>query len=102
VDTDGVSHLVSPLVLYPPSSSVVLRALELFERNERGDLQAIRHRLLEHRDPLVRAAAPRQRPARGQGRTVVHTLLGKDPSPLVRRTALVLWLGFGDDTAGAL
>src|SRR5262249_41039696 len=84
--------LVSPLILYHPCPKVVLRALELFERNERDDVQAIRRRLLEHRDPHVRAAALRQLAARAHDRTVVRTLLGNDPSPLVRRTALVLWL----------
>ncbi|HVQ25631.1 MAG TPA: hypothetical protein VMV01_10650, partial [Planctomycetota bacterium] len=102
LESYGRLHLVSPLILYHPAPKVVLHALDLFERNERDDVQAIRRRLLEHSEPFVRATALRQFTARARDRGVVRTMLSSDPSPLVRRTALVLWLGFGEDTAGAL
>lgn len=96
LDVYGRLRLVSPLILYHPSSPVVIRALTLFERVQRDDIQAIRRRLLDHHDPEVRAAALRGWVGGGGEATVVRTLLRSDPSSLVRRTALVLWLGFAE------
>lgn len=92
----GRIRLVSPLILYHPSSRVVVRALELFEGIRRDDLQAIRRRLLEHHEPAVRAAVLRQLVSGGSERSVVRTMLRQDPSPLVRSTALVIWMGSDD------
>ena len=96
LSTYGRVRLVSPLILYHPSPAVVLRALELFDGEGRDDVHEMRRRLLEHRDPAVRAMALRGLVATGDARSTVRTLLRRDPSPLVRRTALVLWMGFDD------
>jgi ATP:ADP antiporter, AAA family len=96
------THLVSPLILYHPSTPVVLRALPLFDGNARDDVQLLRRRLLEHGDPAVRAAALRSIMASGGDRAVVRRVLGSDVSPSVRSTALVLWLGTGDTPADEL
>jgi ATP:ADP antiporter, AAA family len=92
--TYGRVRLVSPLILYHPSSSVVLRALELFDGDEREDVQEIRRRLLQHGDAMVRATALRGLAPSGRERSAVRDLLRHDPSPLVRSTALALWMGF--------
>ncbi len=92
----GRIRLVSPLILYHPSPSVVLRALELLEDTSRDDVHEIRRRLLEHREPAVRAAVLRQLVAAGYELAAVRTMLRDDPSPLVRSTALVIWMGSKD------
>jgi ATP/ADP translocase len=92
----GRERLVSPLVLYHPSATVVLRALELFDGTAREDIQQLRVRLLEHPDDSVRAAALRRLVADGCDRSIVRARLKDDPSPLVRHTALALWMGFED------
>lgn len=85
---EGRGRLVPALILYHPSRSVVLRALELFETSGRPDFVPLADRLLEHADPEVRAAALRARSAAAPD----HALLRKamlDASPLVRATAVV-------------
>jgi ATP/ADP translocase/HEAT repeat protein len=101
-------RLVPPLILYHPSPAVVLRALEIFDGVDRDDVRDLRRRLLDHADEQVRAAALRRLASGGQdrdqerdlgrdrARELVRTALRRDTSPLVRRTALVLWLGFDE------
>jgi ATP:ADP antiporter, AAA family len=98
LDAYGRARLVSPLILYHPSAAVVLRALELFDATPRADLRQLHERLLEHPEPAVRAAILRRLVADGCDRSVVRASLKGDASPLVRHTALVLWMGF-EDTA---
>ncbi len=96
LESYGRTHVVTPLILYHPSSAVVQRGLALFEGSSRADVQAIRRRLLLHGDPAVRAAALRALAAQREDRDVVRRLLRSDASPVVRRTALVLWASSGD------
>lgn len=91
----GRTHLIPPLILYHPSSAVVLRGLASFDGNWRDDVQGIRRRLLEHADPAVRAAALRGLAAGGADVALVRTVLQRDGSPMVRATALTLWMGAG-------
>jgi ATP:ADP antiporter, AAA family len=90
----GRARLIPALILYHPSRTVVLRALEHFARTGRTDFLAIADRLLAHLDPAVRASALRARTAvagdEARLRQVSH-----DPSPLVRATALVGLVSLG-------
>lgn len=94
----GRTRLIPPLILYHPSSAVVLRGLELFDDVVRDDVQEIRRRLLEHDDPAVRAGALRALVAAGADDALVRRVLRSDRSPLVRATALVIWTGVRADT----
>jgi ATP/ADP translocase/HEAT repeat protein len=96
LETYGRERLVSPLILYHPSAAVVLRALDLFDDMPRDDLRQLRRRLLEHPEASVRAAALRRLVADGCDRSIVRASLKEDASPLVRHTALVLWMGYDD------
>ncbi len=89
----GRTRLIPPLILYHPSAAVVLRGLEVFDGIWREDVQGIRRRLLEHGEPAVRAAALRGLASGGAEPAVVRSVLRKDASPLVRATALTLWMG---------
>jgi AAA family ATP:ADP antiporter len=102
LETYGRARLVTPLILYHPSPTVVLRGLALFEGTTRPDVQEIRRRLLQHGEPAVRAAALRTLAAQGEERDLVRRALRTDASPVVRRTALALWLGSGDSSPGEL
>jgi hypothetical protein len=50
-------HLVPALILYHPSKSVVLRALEVLSASNRADVLRVSARLLRHPDDEVRATA---------------------------------------------
>jgi AAA family ATP:ADP antiporter len=102
LETYGRERLVPPLILYHPSAAIVLRALKLFEGSTRVDVQEIRRRLLQHPEPAVRAAALRALVSDGGDRAMVRTLLRTDPSPVVRGTALALWMGLGEASADDL
>jgi AAA family ATP:ADP antiporter len=95
LETYERARLVPPLILYHPSTAVVLRALTLFEGSARDDVRQIRRRLLGHAEPAVRAAALRAVASDDGDRAMVRAALRTDPSPVVRRTALVLWMGSG-------
>ena len=88
LEAEDRARLIPALILYHPSRSVVLRALEIFEKARRTDFIVIADRLLRHVDPEVRAAALR---ARSVVRPEPNVLRGalKDPSEVVRATALV-------------
>ncbi|MFN2374982.1 MAG: hypothetical protein ABR538_00470, partial [Candidatus Binatia bacterium] len=98
----GRTRLVTPLILFHPSTAVVKKALALFEDPWRDDVQEMRRRLLDHQDAEVRAAALRALVAGGYERSIVRTVLRSDRSPLVRYTALTLWTGFQDSGAAGL
>jgi AAA family ATP:ADP antiporter len=84
---EGRGHLIPALILYHPSSAVVLRALELFARAARTDFMPIAARLADHADPEVRAAALRARWTVQREQQPLREALA-DPSTLVRATAL--------------
>ncbi|MEM9692395.1 MAG: MFS transporter, partial [Myxococcota bacterium] len=53
----GKTDLIPALILYHPSTEVVLRAFALFAESERTDVRRLTGRLLRHEDPTIRAAA---------------------------------------------
>ncbi len=81
-------HLIPDLILYHPSRAVVLRAMELFEQERRTSFLPIAERLLRHEDPEIRAAVVRARLAVGADSEMLEEVR-KDPSPVVRSTALI-------------
>jgi AAA family ATP:ADP antiporter len=91
---EGRAGLVPALILYHPSSRVVLRALEILVAVGRTDFLPVADRLLSHPDPEIRAGALRARtsvaPDEGRLRAAVA-----DPDPLVRATAVALLVGGG-------
>ncbi len=85
---EGRARLIPALILFHPSTPVVLRALELFVEAGRIDFVPIADRLLTHNDAEVRAAALRARTV-AQAEEPPLRRAQDDPSPLVRATALV-------------
>ena len=85
---EGRTRLIPALILYHPSQAVVLRTLDLFARSGRTDFLAIADRLLGHPTPDVRAAALRARSSIRSDEALLRPA-SRDPSPLVRATALV-------------
>lgn len=85
---EGRVGLIPALILYHPSGTVVLRALELFETSGRTDFVQIADRLLNESGPEVRAAALRARSAVRPQEAVLRAALA-DPSPVVQATAAV-------------
>jgi ATP/ADP translocase/HEAT repeat protein len=94
----GRAHLVPALILYHPSSRVVIRALELFTSSGREDFLPITDRLLEHRDPEVRAAILRARSWTAPSPALFEEC-ASDPSPIVRATALIGMVSYGSSSA---
>jgi HEAT repeat protein len=82
----GRARLIPGLILYHPSSRVVLRAFELLADERRPNDLPVMERLLDHADPEVRAAALRSLSTRGVGEAALRHAL-RDRSPLVRSTA---------------
>jgi AAA family ATP:ADP antiporter len=99
---EGKARLVPALILYHPSSKVVLRALELFTAEGRVDFLPVAERLGRHADAEVRAAALRAT-TRVRPEELYLRAAGADPSPLVRATAAVGMVagGWGGDDARA-
>ena len=99
-------RLIPALILYHPSSAIVLRALDLFVREGRRDFMPIAERLLGHADPEVRAAALRARAAvMPEDEAFVRARLNNECLE-VRATALVSLLArermVGDEADRAL
>lgn len=84
----GRIRLVPPLVLYHPSSAVVVRALELFESAGRTDHRRLLDRLLARPEPEVRTAALLALPPAETDPAVLERAL-RDESPEVRATAVI-------------
>ncbi len=80
--------LIPTLVLYHPSPSVVVRALELFEESGRSDHHAILDRLFDHPAEEVRAAALAAVPSSDADVELFERALADDSAD-VRSTALV-------------
>ena len=95
---EGRVRLVPALLLFHPSSAIVLRTLELFELSKRDDFYPVADRLIGHPDPEVRAAALRARNAVAPDEASLRASTG-DVDPLVRATALVVMVarGLGTD-----
>lgn len=85
---EGRARLIPALILYHPSTPVVLRALDLFADAGRIDFVPIADRLRTHAEPEVRAAALRARSAAAAEEAPLRQAQS-DPSPLVRATAMV-------------
>jgi ATP:ADP antiporter, AAA family len=83
----GRARLIPALILYHPSSAVVLRGFEVLTAAGRSDIVPIAQRLLAHVDPEVRAAAVRALVR--LDRSGAHEDLVRDPREEVRATALV-------------
>ncbi|NUO52979.1 MAG: hypothetical protein HOV80_29385 [Polyangiaceae bacterium] len=88
-------RLIPALILYHPSPSVVLRALELLVEEGRDDFLPITERLLDHKDAGVRAAAVRARAKALPDVAALRALL-EDERPEIRATALVALLSRED------
>lgn len=95
---EGRVRLVPALLLFHPSSAIVLRTLELFEASGRDDFIPIADRLLGHPDPEVRAGALRARNAAVPDEKSLRAATA-DVDPLVRATALVGLVSRGMGTA---
>jgi len=87
------THLVPPLILYHPSSTVVLRALRLFATTQRIQTLPILERMEAHENATIRAAVVRTRAVLAPDVNRQLTIYLDDPSPVVRATALVTLVG---------
>ncbi len=85
----GRAHLIPALVLYHPSTPVVVRVLEIFTEAGRRDVGPLLERLASHTDPEVRAAVLRMRAVLEPDTDRQLTAFLDDPSAVVRATALV-------------
>ena len=98
-------RLVPSLILFHPSKAVVMRSIELLVESKRTDFVPIADRLLDHRDPEIRAAALRARAAVEDDPTFLEERL-VDAQEEIRATALAALVAAGhlegDDAYGAL
>jgi len=92
--------LVSPFILYHPSSLVVLRALQVFAGSAREDVAQIVPRLLERDDPAVRAAALGALGSMHLDTVQAWRLVREDASPEVRATAFTMLLSRAGEGGG--
>lgn len=88
LEVSGRAKLVPALILYHPSTPVVLRALEILMTDGRTDFVPIARRLLSSADPEIREAMLRACSAIEPDEGVLRTAT-LDPSALVRSTAIV-------------
>jgi AAA family ATP:ADP antiporter len=89
-------RLIPALVLYHPSPAIVLRALDLFVREDRTDFVPIADRLVTHADLEVRTAALRARTRAKPDEAFLRAQLGSECIH-VRTTALVALVSLGMD-----
>lgn len=85
---EGRVRLIPALILYHPSTDVVLRALDLLGASGRTDFVPVADRLLSHQNAEIRAAALRARNAASHDEKLLRSAM-EDASPLVQATALV-------------
>ncbi len=88
------TRLIPALILYHPSATIVVRALELFIKHGRDDFLPMTDRLLAREDPEVRAAVLRAMAWTAPSAGLFERFVG-DVSPIVRATALVGWVSYG-------
>ncbi|MCA9564963.1 MAG: hypothetical protein KC561_15810, partial [Myxococcales bacterium] len=82
------ARLIPALILFHPSTDVVLRSLDLLFASGRRDFLPIVDRLFNHIDPRIRASALRVRSALELDEQMLRDGLD-DPSVAVRSTAVV-------------
>jgi ATP:ADP antiporter, AAA family len=82
------TNLIPALILYHPSPSVVLRALDLLSGSDRADVIRVAGRLLRHSNEEVRAAALRIQAAHQPPTALLDRQLG-DASLAVQATAVI-------------
>jgi AAA family ATP:ADP antiporter len=95
--SQGRAKLIPALILYHPSSTVVLRGFEALTAAARSDIVPIARRLLAHPDPEVRAAAVRALVRLDRAGSLED--LVRDPRDEVRASALVSVLATRVDEA---
>ena len=83
------TRLIPVLILYHPSTDIVVRALDLFAAVERRDVLPVTRRLLTHGEPRIRAAALRTLNVIDQEGDLPIAQFLDDESPTVRATALI-------------
>jgi AAA family ATP:ADP antiporter len=87
----GKAKLIPTLILFHPSPSVVVRALEIFAETRRREAASLAWRLVSHADARVRTQAVHTACALDFDEARVRKLLDHE-DPVVRATALVeLW-----------
>jgi AAA family ATP:ADP antiporter len=101
VDYD-LAHVIPALLLYHPSRTVVLRALEVFANAQRKDYWGTARRLLDRDDDELRAAAMLAL-AGHMSRAELESELAKSPALAVRAVVLVALMARDEatDTAAA-
>jgi AAA family ATP:ADP antiporter len=92
LDAQGKVDLIPSLILYHPSSAVVIRTLDLFARSGRRDFTAFADRLLENDDPDVRAAVVRATWAVKPNRQQLEALLEAECSCVHISAVIGLWV----------
>lgn len=92
--------LLPALILYHPSSRVVITALELFSRGGRTDFIPITERLLESAEPEIKSATLRAL-AWVAPTARLYNRFQQEESPSVRTTALVGLVSYGDTSQSA-
>lgn len=97
----GKHNVIPALILYHPSSAVVIKALHLFVTSGRKDFVSVAKRLLDHEDLEVRAAA-----MRALATVLPESALreGADTASgaVVRAAALVALIARGADRDGSI
>jgi ATP:ADP antiporter, AAA family len=88
------AHLIPMMILYHPSTPVVVAALDIFVKTRRKECRLYVARLLKHDDFKIRAGVLRTIEIDDDNEAVFHTALNDD-SPEVRSTALVSMINYG-------
>jgi len=83
------ARVVPGLILYHPSPTVVIRALQLFMRTGRTNVVNIAGRMLTHRSPEVRAAAIAARSVLAPDEELLRSYMRSEDDPEARATAAV-------------
>ena len=96
----GRVHLLPALILYHPSSRVVITALELFSRAGRTDFIPITEHLLKSAEPEIKSATLRAL-AWVAPTARLYDRFQQEESPSVRTTALVGLVSYGDTSQSA-
>lgn len=101
---EGKLRLVPGLILYNPSPTVVDRALTLFARAGRSNIEPIIDRLLDHESPRIRSAAIAARSVLAPDDELLQARFDAETAPEVRATIkmnLIASGGIDGDEANA-